>query len=66
MQLLLAVVCSESLLGGASTLCSEFLSLGAHAPFRSRRAGVQVFCDQVFTEVRAPFEETLLQRFHEA
>ena len=34
--------------------------LGAlHVSFCSRKAGVQVFCDQYFAEVRAPFEETL-------
>ena len=36
-----------------------------HVSFCSR-AGVQIFHDQFFAEVGAPFEGTLLQCFHEA
>ena len=49
-------VCNKRLEGALSS-CYKFLSCCA---------GVQIFRDQLFTEVGAPFEETLLHFFHEA
>ena len=58
----------ESVTKGLRGLCHHATNsfLWANVYFRSRCAGVQIFHDQLFTEVGAPFEETLLHFFHEA